>query len=390
MTLDPASALRSEDAEERRLAIASLASSNSAERSALLIRGLGDTEWRVRKEATEVAVGVAVEWGLVPALVDALAQGENVGLRNAALEVLEHLGPRAAPALLDALPRVAETARKFIVAALGFAGGAGAEELARLTDDPDPNTAQAALEALARAGGPWALKVLRAHLAAGDPVQRLAAVEGLERLEEQVPLSEIEPLLSDRLVRRRAMKLLAWSDEPGAVSALFAALDEPSGHASVEAGLALGQILSRGGPAAREAIAAAPGLSERARTVLRDLASSPGRVSQAAATLRLCARDPAVLPATAQLLSEDRLTPSGLDALRSWGAGAIGPLLASSADLGPRARAAALELAADLGRLAPLDADTRNSLHASLRAALRSDDEAPAAAAAAAMIHFGV
>ena len=60
---------------------------------------------------------------LIEPLVQALCQGDNVGLRNAALDVLEELGEEAAPALIAALPRSPENARKFVVEALGEAGG---------------------------------------------------------------------------------------------------------------------------------------------------------------------------------------------------------------------------------------------------------------------------
>jgi len=111
--------LSGDDAEARRRAAHQLGRVDDPANGPLLVRALGDEDWRVRKEAARVAVEVAVPWGLLPDLVDAIVQGENVGLRNAALEALERLGPRAANALLVALPRVPDGARKFLVVALG-------------------------------------------------------------------------------------------------------------------------------------------------------------------------------------------------------------------------------------------------------------------------------
>src|SRR5690606_8432913 len=109
-----------------------------------------------------------------------------------------------------------------------------------------------AIEALARAGGARAEEALRAHLRSPDPVQRLASLEGLERLEAVVAFDELKPLLEDRLVRRMAVRLLGFSDDPRAVRALFDAIDDAGAATSAEAAIALGRLLERSGPAARE------------------------------------------------------------------------------------------------------------------------------------------
>jgi HEAT repeat protein len=378
--------MHSEDPEARRRATAALVRSDDAGRAELLTAALGDSNWRVRKEAVGVASEVAEDWGLLPHLVEALCQGENVGLRNAALEVLERLGPRAANALLVALPNVPEGARKFLVAALGFAGGAGVDKLAQLANDPDPNTAQAALEALARIGGPRAEEALRRHLESADPVQRLAALEGLERLEARVRLEEVRPLLDDPLVRRAALRVLGFGDEPEAVAALLAALTRGGAGAASEAAVALGRCLSRGGAAARALADQARDLDEATRRALRALARGEAPEPRRAATwVLLLARDPAVLGAVAELASEDGLPPTALDAVRRWGPDAIEPLLEAAPALAPRARAAALEMAADLARLGEPPADVEARLRAALREALRADEALPAAAAAEAL-----
>ena len=91
-------ASQSDDVERRRAVVEALrahwTSANDQAR-ALLVTALGDGEWRVRRDALQLAV----EWTTGPGgrpleqlLVDAVAQGENVGLRNAALEVLATRG----------------------------------------------------------------------------------------------------------------------------------------------------------------------------------------------------------------------------------------------------------------------------------------------------------
>ncbi|MEQ8890885.1 MAG: HEAT repeat domain-containing protein, partial [Sandaracinaceae bacterium] len=378
-------AMRSDDPEERRRATSALPSAPDGDRGALLIRALGDVDWRVRKEGARVAASVAEDRGHLPELVDGLCQGENVGLRNSALEVLERLGPRAANALLVALPRVPEAARKFVVAALGFAGGAGVEKLAELSRDAEPNTAQAAIEALARVGGDRAEEALRGHLEAEDPVQRLAALEGLERLQAQVSLDALAPLLGDRLVRRLALRILGYSEEPGAAATLLGALED-GGAASLEATVALGRLLTRGGPAAREMAKLAEGLSEPVRKHLRTVAQSGRDEARRAATwVLLLARDEHSLGAAAELAADDRLPPVALDVIRRWGGSAIRPLVDASSELSPRGRAIALQMASDLAARAEPAPDVLRSLRAALRALLSSDEATVVAAGAEAL-----
>jgi len=382
---DLRAAMDSEDPEERRRATAALASAGATDRSALLIRALGDVDWRVRKEGARIAATVAEEWGLLPELVDGICQGENVGLRNSALEVLERLGPRAANALLVALPRVPEAARKFVVAALGFAGGAGVEKLAELSRDPEPNTAQAAIEALARVGGERAEEALRGHLAAEDPVQRLAALEGLERLQAQVSLEALTPLLQDRLVRRLALRVLGYSEEPGAADALLDALED-GGAAALEATVALGRLLSRGGPVAREMARRAKQLGEPVRKQLRGVSQSGRDEARRAATwVLLLARDEESLGAAAELAADDRLPPIALDVIRRWGGPAIGPLVQAAPGLPPRARAVALQMASDLAARAEPAPDVLKALRVALRDTLQSGDGIAVGAAAEAL-----
>ncbi len=176
-------ALADADPEVRRRAIMHAAQETSPSAGPLLLSALGDEDWRVRKEAVQVVHLRAVEFGLIEELVQGICQGENVGLRNAALDVLEALGPSAAPALIAALPGVPEHARKFVVEALGESGGAHVvQELAKAAASEDPNEAGEAIEALARIGGPEAERVMRSRLTASDPFLRMAALDALNRV----------------------------------------------------------------------------------------------------------------------------------------------------------------------------------------------------------------
>ena len=89
--------------------------------------------------------------------MQALCQGDNVGLRNAALDVLGGARRRGGACAHRALPTAPENARKFVVEALGEAGGPLVVfELEQAALSSDVNLAGEAIEALARIGGPEA------------------------------------------------------------------------------------------------------------------------------------------------------------------------------------------------------------------------------------------
>src|SRR5690606_14067534 len=162
---------------------------------------------------------------VIPAMVAALLQGENVGLRNAALEVLGQLGSAAAEALLAAMATAPAGARKFLIGALGDSGDLEAVHLlAEEAVGEDANNAAAAIDALSRLGGPAAELALRGRLGSPDPFQRMAALDGLNRLRAAVPWEELEPVLDDRLLRRLVLSVLGRCGNEAAVGPLVDAL----------------------------------------------------------------------------------------------------------------------------------------------------------------------
>ena len=219
-------ALADQDPETRRRAVLACVDEVDPSLGAPLLQALGDPDWRVRKEAVQVAIARAQTFGMIEPLVGAICQGENVGLRNAALDVLETLGEVAAPALIAALPHVPEHARKFVVEALGEAGGQEVvDELAKAAISDDVNVAGEAIEALAHIAGPAAEIVLRSRLAAPDPFLRMAALDALNRRDVALHWAELEPLLKDRLLRRVVLSALGRTGHVEALDPLFAALD---------------------------------------------------------------------------------------------------------------------------------------------------------------------
>ncbi|MBM4361697.1 MAG: HEAT repeat domain-containing protein, partial [Deltaproteobacteria bacterium] len=115
--------LSSQDPEVRRLAVRAL--SRAPEVSpGLVLTALGDVDWRVRKEAVDAARAFAGSRELLSGLVDALLPGDNVGMRNAAVEAIGAHGGAALEVLRARLPGLDADGRKLAV------------EAAALTADP--------------------------------------------------------------------------------------------------------------------------------------------------------------------------------------------------------------------------------------------------------------
>ncbi len=91
---------------------------------------------------------------LLDALVDVFAgTGDNVGLRNAAVEVLAGAGRPATLALGAAMPRLDADGKKLAVEALGRGRDPAAlDALFVALSDPDENVRQGAIEAIAGIG----------------------------------------------------------------------------------------------------------------------------------------------------------------------------------------------------------------------------------------------
>jgi len=241
-----AAALLAGDAEQRRQATSHLAELELPEALPLLLRALGDADWRVRKEATIAARSFVPDRALISALITALGQGDNVGLRNAAVEVLAIAGHAAAPAIADAMSALDEVGRKLAVEALGRSRDEAAlGPLEAALFDPDDNVRQAAVEAIATVGavaGEPAHKILIRCLSDEDRFIRLTALEGLSSLGVAVPWRRLEPLLADPTSRTAALMAAALAEHPQAPSALAHALKHARGGSFAQTLSALAKL----------------------------------------------------------------------------------------------------------------------------------------------------
>lgn len=360
-------ALVAADPEERRRAVCRIPELPPASRVAPLLSALGDDDWRVRKEAIGLSAELGPEPDLLAALVRVFEPGDNVGLRNAAVEALGAFGPAAVEALAPRLAALDADGKKLSIEALGRSGDATAlDVLGPLVADADPNVRVAALEALGAIGGArleTARALLTSRLDDARPLETLAALESLAALGGGLPFTAVERWLSDPLLGRPSRLLAAQSGDPKAAAPLLRALLTSQEPESV---CALAEYVGASEVARRTAKAELSRAAEDAERVLLGwLVCRDGEVDSVRAALTVVGALGLAHGATAAVswLSDPRCYAEADQALFLLGAGAIGALLSGTKSSETETSAACLDL---LGRL-PSDTVT-----AQVRSALSS------------------
>ncbi len=351
--------LQQAEPEARRVAVQQIAKVPGRDAPELLLRALGDDDWRVRKEGAAVAPALDRRDEVVAALIAALEETVNIGLRNAAVEALVAVGPEAVGAVVEAIPDLDADARKLAVEVLaGVPDARGAGALVRCLSDDDANVRVASAEALGNAAlageeaRELATQALVAVLVTSDTFLKIAALDSLARLEARLPWTVFEPYTRDPLLRRYAIAAAAGSREPDAVRALARATGDTSPTIAREAIVALGDLVLAGPDDAA--------LLDVARTELRLMREGQGNARRAAldaedsrarggALLVLgLLRDIGDVASLVEALAEDDVAERADLALRLFGPAAVGPLLASASFSTPHVRVAAFALVASL------------------------------------------
>ncbi|MBN2194331.1 MAG: HEAT repeat domain-containing protein [Polyangiaceae bacterium] len=350
-------ALRSVDPEARRVATAALAEVSGVGVVEPLLCALGDEDWRVRTEAIAVAVALADNPAVLPALIGVFQPGDdNVGRRNAAVEAVAGFGAAAVDLLSVTLPALDADGRKLAAEALGRSGADAALVLLRsMIGDVDPNVRVAAVEALVQVGQTsvdTAVPVLESLLHEPDPMLRLAALTGLNDLGVAVPFVRIATWLEDPVLRVAALVAAGRRADPEAAPVLVAMLDgargavrdhvvaalvdfvraSPQSHGIVRAGFAgLGAAVAA---SVLEQAERGEVVERRRRFVV--LLGSLGSAAAARTAVRV--------------LADQRVAGEAEEALLALGDVAVGPLLEHVAAGSSPTRALCTEL---LGQLAP-------------------------------------
>lgn len=348
-----AARLDAKEPETRRVATKDIARLRGKDAAALLVRALGDEDWRVRKEAAQTAPLVEPRAPAVDALTLALHDAENVGLRNAAVEALVGIGQDALSRVIQELGALDADGKKLAVEVLGgVPDPRGARALRECLADPDGNVRAAAAEALARAGasGDEARELATAALSRilddPEPTVVLAALDALAVLQARVPWARLEALAAVPFLRRHALAAAATSRETAALAAMAAALGDGAPTSARAAALLLGDVLfdvddEDALAVVRAAVPRDDGTLARVRGWAR---SEDARLRGAAlVVLGLARREPDVA-VLVDALADDAVAERAELALSLFGKDVLGPALAASRAAVPAARGASISM----------------------------------------------
>ena len=200
--------LGSSDAEERREAVIDLGRTGKGA-VPLLLRALGDTDWRVRKTAVEGLVSLGDD-EVTNGLVQRLSSEDNAGARNSAIEALVQIGAAAVGPILQLLETRDPDVRKFAVDVLGDIRDARAVPgLMEKLKDHDENVRVAAAEALGKIRDRRAVDALIGCLSANDQSWLdYAAAEALGEIGDERALGPLLAALGRSSLREPVLESL--------------------------------------------------------------------------------------------------------------------------------------------------------------------------------------
>ncbi|MEM7135516.1 MAG: HEAT repeat domain-containing protein [Myxococcota bacterium] len=326
---DVARALHSADPDVRRQAVHTLSLRPVGTPLVQILDALSDSDWRVRREAISLAAACGQKNQLIDALLVRLVETTNIGLRNAAIEVLGLIGQGEIAKFDAACASASDAARKFLIEAMGKTRDPQMiDSLALLLAGSDTNTAAAAVEALVCIGGARAEELLEQRLCTQDLFLRIAIVEGLTRLGTQVPWASLGPAVEDAIVRRISAELLGRTGDPQALEFLLELALDPSPQTSGAAIRAIGQLVNEARAQQAAMIDRLSASNESFRRALYDgLHHGDTNTRRASAYLAVLCRDESSLEAVLQAVADDVACPDTITALRDWGGGLVEPLL---------------------------------------------------------------
>jgi HEAT repeat protein len=384
MTSEAELALGSDDPEERRRGVPRIATAPEEQQPGLLVRALGDKDWRVRKEAVGVAPQLSASKDVLDALVRVLGPGDNVGLRNAAVEAIGGFGSRAVDALRVAVPILDADGRKLACEALARSGDAASlGVLEAMLDDDDVNVRAAAIEAIAGVGAAdvdRSSALLERCLVTTDTLAVIGALEGLNRLGIAVAWPMLRPHLGNPVLGDAMLVAAGLSGHPEAAPHLARALSTAHGRTWSTVVRALATYVANEPRTRKSARAALGSLGEvTRRRLLEEARALGGDVEQRRCALLVAGAlgTAEAADAVIEALADDRIAAEAEQALGMLGPAAI-LALARLARTGPsHERAACVQ---QLGQLADesshaiacqaiLDA-TEDGAHDVVRAAL--------------------
>lgn len=342
-------ALHSRDPDVRRRAVHTLSLRPAGTPLTQIVNALSDVDWRVRREAISLAAASDQREELIDALLDRLVETDNIGLRNASIEVLGLIGQGAVDKFAKACDSTDTGARKFLIEAMGKTRDPQMmDHLQTVLRGSDTNVAAAAVEALVSIGGTRAEALLKEQLATPDLFLRISIVEGLTRLGTQVSWKELGPAVEDVIVRRISAELLGRTGDPQALEFLLELSTDASPQTSAAAIRSIAHLVTKAETQRAALVDRLSASNESFRHALYEgLQHGDSATRRAAAYLSVLCQDESSLEAVLQAVADDVACADTLVALRQWGGSLVEPLLLQRRSE-PRVWAVALELASEL------------------------------------------
>lgn len=188
---------------------------------------LGDSSWRVRKEAVECYLTVCAFKTDPREIVSLLHSDDNAGLRNAAMEILVRLGISAVPALKEEMASDDQDVRKFVVDIMGEIGDETCiGPLIYALQDADANVRTAAVENLGKIKARDAVPALLDAMSEDDFGWRFTILEALCSIGERIPVGPLVPFKNDPLLRKALFDCLGRVGDLGAIDLLIEGLSD--------------------------------------------------------------------------------------------------------------------------------------------------------------------
>ncbi len=239
-------ALNSPDEEIRLQGLRSLAELDSTQRLDLVFQALGDSSWRLRKEAIDIFMSLPVCKDLIGEVIKLLHAEDNAGLRNAAVEILSRMGRDAVPMLLDQANCPDHDVRKFILDILGdIATPAAIPVMICGLEDTDSNVRAAAAENLGKLKAEAAVPALLAAMRHPDLLLQFTILDTLSRISAPVTFNKLLPYKDEKLLRKALIDCLGKAGDASAVAELVASLVDDMRNVREAALLALVEISRR-------------------------------------------------------------------------------------------------------------------------------------------------
>jgi len=235
--------LESNREEERVQAVRELAGFGSDVAIALLYQAMGDSSWRVRKEAADAFLSFPRSGELAGDIVELLHSQDNAGLRNTAVNILIHLGVQSLPVLLDEVNCIDHDVRKFVLDILGDIGDSSSSTAMIVAmSDTDRNVQAAAAENLGKIGAADAVPALLDAMVDADLLMQFTILESLGKIGKPIPIEKILPYNDNPLLRKALFECIGRANVEEGIPLLVQGLSDKMGNVSEAAVLSLAAL----------------------------------------------------------------------------------------------------------------------------------------------------